>query len=150
MSIDINKLSNVIALPFYQTSFEREENRKYCHVCLSKTKLTREHIPPKKAFNNYNKLWDRLILNDDSIRTQKVHIPTEGSHHSASLALASESQYLFPTRDDELPKEAKSSIQYRPHLKFLKSSQLVKDPFWFVFVLICIYLCQNMAQIWLT
>ncbi len=31
-----------------------------CHLCLRETALTYEHIPPKKAFNDCRKLWERF------------------------------------------------------------------------------------------
>lgn len=37
-----------------------------CHVCLEARPLTREHVPPRSAFNHCDALWDRLILSDNS------------------------------------------------------------------------------------
>src|SRR5579872_179298 len=31
-----------------------------CHLCLRQTKLTREHIPPEKAFNECRRVWERF------------------------------------------------------------------------------------------
>ena len=68
-----SELSNVMVLTHVPTQKEREQELSQCHVCLSKTELTREHIPPKSAFNNTNKLWDRLVL-EHSATSRKMHI----------------------------------------------------------------------------
>jgi len=48
---------------------ELSKDLTYCHICLEKTKLTREHIPPKKAFNQHNKLWESLTHDTNRMRT---------------------------------------------------------------------------------
>ncbi|MBN2286356.1 MAG: hypothetical protein JXI43_07900 [Tissierellales bacterium] len=68
-----SELANVMVLTHVPTRREREQELSRCHVCLSKTDLTREHIPPKSAFNHTNKLWDRLILKH-SATSKKMHI----------------------------------------------------------------------------
>jgi len=72
--MDREKLSHVITLPHIPDARAREENLKYCHVCLERTKLTREHIPPEKAFNEHNQLWERLVINSKPMSTRKVYI----------------------------------------------------------------------------
>lgn len=58
---------NLVHVP---TKKEKEENTKTCHICLKSEDLTYEHVPPRKAYNQYNKLWDKLQLkNDISSRT---------------------------------------------------------------------------------
>ncbi|RWX46537.1 hypothetical protein H206_00319 [Candidatus Electrothrix aarhusensis] len=62
MGFDIKQASNTMNLVYVPTKKEKEENIKTCHICLKSKDLTYEHVPPKKAYNQYNKLWDRLQL----------------------------------------------------------------------------------------
>jgi hypothetical protein len=56
--MDHEKLSWVMHLtPAYQPEVERN----VCHICLEQKKLSREHVPPRSAFNNCTALWDRLV-----------------------------------------------------------------------------------------
>jgi len=61
----INKrmLSKVIYLGNFQP-IDDMNNEGICHICLRKMPLTKEHIPPKSAFNNCPQLWDYFILSD--------------------------------------------------------------------------------------
>jgi hypothetical protein len=38
----------------------KEDGR--CHVCAEKKTLTREHVPPRSAFNGSDALWERLVI----------------------------------------------------------------------------------------
>jgi hypothetical protein len=53
---------------------ERGNSLSHCHICLKKCKLTKEHIPPKRAFNQYNRLWERLILSGTELSGRVAHI----------------------------------------------------------------------------
>lgn len=53
---------------------EREDSLSHCHVCLEKRELTREHIPPFKAFNHCNRLWERLIHSETGFSKRTVKI----------------------------------------------------------------------------
>ncbi|HQO21319.1 MAG TPA: hypothetical protein PLA03_13340 [Acidobacteriota bacterium] len=53
---------------------EQEDSLSHCHICLTKSKLTKEHIPPKRAFNECNKLWERLILSDAGIAKRSTSL----------------------------------------------------------------------------
>lgn len=61
-------------LAHFSDEKEREENLSYCHICLKKCKLTKEHIPPKKAFNEYNRLWERLLHLGGKASKRVTHI----------------------------------------------------------------------------
>jgi len=74
MQINKNIASKIMALFHAPSSKERSESLSRCHICLLKEKLTREHIPPEKAFNDCTKLWDRLVLNSDSKTIGRVQI----------------------------------------------------------------------------
>ena len=56
--MDADMLSRVL----YVTSTDRpahEDGR--CHICLGRNRLTKEHVPPRCAFNNKNCYWERLM-----------------------------------------------------------------------------------------
>jgi len=74
MSFDRKEASKTIHLTHVPKDGEREESLSHCHVCLKKKPLTEEHIPPKKAFNNCNRLWDRMILAVEQLSYAK-HVP---------------------------------------------------------------------------
>jgi hypothetical protein len=61
MTFDQKEASKIMHLTHFPDAKEHEDSLTHCHICLEKGKLTKEHIPPKKAFNNYNRLWERLI-----------------------------------------------------------------------------------------
>lgn len=67
------KIEDVAALFHYPSQEEQKKNLAYCHVCLSKTNLTKEHIPPQSAFNDAKRLWERLILipSKQSLKTKR-------------------------------------------------------------------------------
>lgn len=71
--MDKGKLSKLMSLTYIPGEKEREENLKYCHVCLKSCKLTEEHIPPEKAFNENDRLWERLVFNKH-VTTRKIFI----------------------------------------------------------------------------
>lgn len=59
----------------YMFLIQRSKNSlTHCHICLEKGKLTKEHIPPEKAFNKYNKLWERLVLSKEKVSKRSVNI----------------------------------------------------------------------------
>ena len=72
--MDRKALSNVITLPYIPDEEARKDNLLYCHVCLKKKKLTEEHIPPEKAFNEHDKLWEKLVFDDKPIRARRINI----------------------------------------------------------------------------
>jgi len=74
MPFDRKEASKTIHLTHVPEDGEREESLSHCHVCMKKKPLTKEHIPPEKAFNNCNRLWDRLILVKDRISKRKTKI----------------------------------------------------------------------------
>jgi hypothetical protein len=53
---------------------ELEENYRFCHVCLQEGPLTREHVPPRKAFNSVDRLWDHLVMEGSTSRPRKARI----------------------------------------------------------------------------
>jgi hypothetical protein len=57
--VDRSKLANLL----YLTSDSRAEDGR-CHICLKKTKLSREHVPPRSAFNEHTGLWDRIVIRE--------------------------------------------------------------------------------------
>jgi len=52
------------------SSAKRVENISYCHLCLAPGSLTKEHIPPRSAFNNQPRLWDDLVTVHTEVRTR--------------------------------------------------------------------------------
>lgn len=59
---------------FPESRGELEENRQFCHVCLEPGPLTREHVPPRKAFNSTDRLWDHLVIEGSTSHPRKVRI----------------------------------------------------------------------------
>ena len=55
--MDRSSLNNLMYLTPSQGR-EHEDGR--CHICLEKKKLTREHVPPRSAYNHCDALWHRL------------------------------------------------------------------------------------------
>jgi hypothetical protein len=53
---------------------DKKENTSKCHICLRQKPLTKEHIPPKSAYNCYNGLWEYLFTDEDRLvsRSQKI------------------------------------------------------------------------------
>lgn len=74
MSFDKEIASRAMHLFHVPDEKEREESLLHCHICLQRSKLTREHIPPKSAFNKYNRLWDRLIFSDGKVKSRPAQI----------------------------------------------------------------------------
>lgn len=74
MPFNRKEASKTIHLTHVPKDREREESLSCCHICMKRKPLTREHIPPEKAFNNCNKLWDRLVLTQDSVTKRKAQI----------------------------------------------------------------------------
>jgi hypothetical protein len=57
-----------------QTRAELEENLRFCHVCLQEGPLSREHVPPQKAFNSIDRFWDHLVIERSTSRPRKARI----------------------------------------------------------------------------
>ena len=74
MSFDHSEASKTMHLTHLSDEKEREENLSYCHICLKKCKLTKEHIPPKSAFNEYNRLWERLVHVGGKVSKRVEHV----------------------------------------------------------------------------
>ncbi len=74
MYIDKSIASKTMTLFHAPSGKERSESLSRCHICLLNKKLTREHIPPRKAFNDCTQLWDRLVLNSVSETIGRVQI----------------------------------------------------------------------------
>lgn len=74
MAFDKKIGSRLIHLTHAPNEKEREESLSHCHICLRKGKLTREHIPPKNAYNSCNRLWERLLFTDGKAKSMKVQI----------------------------------------------------------------------------
>ena len=74
MSFDRKEASKTMHLAHFPDEKERGENLSHCHICLKKCKLTKEHIPPKSAFNEYNRLWERLVHVGDKASKRMTHI----------------------------------------------------------------------------
>ena len=72
--MNLGNARNLIFLPHIPNKEENIENISQCHVCLDKTKLSREHIPPRKAFNNFNKLWEKMVEDAPKLKTRSVAI----------------------------------------------------------------------------
>ena len=64
---NLKEASKVMHLAHFTNNEEREDDLSHCHICLKKCDLTREHIPPKKAFNGCDKVWERLVCNKDEV-----------------------------------------------------------------------------------
>ncbi|MDB5348545.1 MAG: hypothetical protein JWP89_6922 [Schlesneria sp.] len=56
--MDRDSLSNLMYLTSSHDAAVRSDR---CHVCLGDGKLTREHVPPKSAYNDDTALWNRLF-----------------------------------------------------------------------------------------
>lgn len=56
--LDKNSLKKLI----YLGNFDDESRENVCHICFREKPLTREHVPPKSAFNNCTGLWDHLAI----------------------------------------------------------------------------------------
>jgi hypothetical protein len=74
MPFDHKKASNTMHLVHVPDEKELEDSLTHCHICLRKGKLTREHIPPKNAFNKHNRLWERLIHSEQRVLRRVTHI----------------------------------------------------------------------------
>ena len=74
MTFDRREASKTMHLAHVPDEKERQNNLSCCHVCLNRCKLTREHIPPKKAFNECNRLWERLIHSGSRLSKRVTHI----------------------------------------------------------------------------
>ena len=74
MQIDKSVASKTMALFHAPSQKEQSESLSRCHICLDKKQLTKEHIPPKKAFNDCTLLWDRLVLQGDSKTISRIQI----------------------------------------------------------------------------
>ena len=99
-------MKNVMHLLHIPDRKQYDDDKKYCHVCLREVKLTKEHIPPKNAFNDTNQLWDRI--NYDNGVSVKKH----------------EEQSGFWVRT--LCKECNNNLYAREYVKFVK--ELVLSP----------------------
>jgi hypothetical protein len=71
---DHKQASKTMHLVHVPDEKEREDSLTHCHICLRKGKLSREHIPPKKAFNEYNRLWERLIHSETRLSRRVAQI----------------------------------------------------------------------------
>ncbi|MDZ7759471.1 MAG: hypothetical protein U5L00_04345 [Desulfovermiculus sp.] len=74
MSFDQREASKTMHLSHFSDEKDREDNLSYCHICLKKYKLTKEHVPPKSAFNQYNRLWERLVHEGYKVLRRVTHI----------------------------------------------------------------------------
>lgn len=74
MFFDKKEASKTMHLVHVPDAKEHEDSLTHCHVCLEKGKLTKEHIPPKKAFNQYNRLWERLVHSKEKVSKRLVSI----------------------------------------------------------------------------
>lgn len=74
MAIDKETGSRLIHLTHVPDENEREKSLSHCHICLRKGKLSREHIPPKSAYNSCNRLWERLIFTENNAKSRQVQI----------------------------------------------------------------------------
>ena len=71
--MDRAMLSRLLYLTTVKDGTPMEDGR--CHVCLGNGPLTREHVPPRSAFNNCTALWERFVPSDsvkDSARFVRV------------------------------------------------------------------------------
>lgn len=74
MPIDKETVSRLMHLTHVPNEAEREESLSHCHICLRRVQLTKEHIPPKKAYNSSSRLWDRLIFSNGKAKARSAHI----------------------------------------------------------------------------
>lgn len=74
LPFDHKQASKTIHLTHVPKKGEREESLSHCHVCMEEKALTKEHIPPEKAFNNCNRLWDRIVLTQSKITKRRAQI----------------------------------------------------------------------------
>jgi hypothetical protein len=62
---------------------EKKANTSKCHICLRSTGLSREHVPPKSAYNNYNGLWEHLATQGNKLSSRSMRI--RGGFHVKTL-----------------------------------------------------------------
>lgn len=67
-------MSQDVWLAHVPSDEERDRSLSTCHVCMEQGPLTREHVPPRSAFNTCTRLWDRLILEDEETSTRRATI----------------------------------------------------------------------------
>lgn len=75
------------ATVFYKPdSVAKVEGRSFCHVCLGPGPMSREHVPPKAAFNSTDRRWQVLNLADDSGK-QLREVPIRGGYSQKTLCV---------------------------------------------------------------
>lgn len=63
---------------------EKPSDTGKCNICLSSTKLTEEHVPPKSAFNDCPRLFHRLHISDRA--SEEAHaVQTRGGFRVKTL-----------------------------------------------------------------
>lgn len=67
-------LDNLMYLYHGLSDDERRENLAFCHICLEPGPLTREHVPPRSAFNACTQLWDRLHVRGSRSGSRRVQV----------------------------------------------------------------------------
>lgn len=61
MKLDRQKLAQVMYVAHLPTASDKAYDLSKCHICLEPGPLTKEHVPPRSAFNDCPKVWDKLI-----------------------------------------------------------------------------------------
>ncbi len=84
---------------------QKEDGR--CHICLRKVTLTLEHVPPKRAFNECNALWERLVIPDNAAESAR-RIRIRGGFRVRTLCRACNSSLCSPY--------AKAYVRFVRHL----------------------------------
>ena len=84
-----------------------------CHLCLSPGINTREHVPPRAAFNRDERMWDRLHSNQYEARI--VPMPIRAGHHVRALCSHCNSVVCNPYAE-EYSQFVKSLIEKPPIL----------------------------------
>lgn len=74
MRPDSRELAQFMFAQHFPTGSDVKEDHSKCHVCLKPGPLSREHVPPKSAFNECNKLWDRLVVSDQEAKARQATI----------------------------------------------------------------------------
>ncbi|CAG0940662.1 hypothetical protein BROC_01119 [Candidatus Brocadiaceae bacterium] len=70
MSFNRREASRTMHLVHVPDEKEREDSLSHCHICLRKCKLTREHIPPKKASMNTIDCGSALSIRERDYRNE--------------------------------------------------------------------------------
>jgi len=84
--IEFNRLEYGLAYVVHRPSeADHVRNISHCHVCLTKGRPTKEHTPPKAAFNAEQRFWDTLAVRQYKISVRRLNI--RGGHYARTLCV---------------------------------------------------------------